>query len=243
MKKITRIIAFSLPILIAMQGCKKDTGPDPSSHEYYQPVKVGEWYRYAVDSSYWEIDTSGNTVVNTVAYTIIESFDTDVPDNSGKLVTRIKLERIDAQPRRVIGFSSIQRFYNASKQEYSVERVDNDVRYVIFKAPVNVPDTFNRNSKNLLPEDIWTNNNVGASGGGPGGNYDHTLRLVKNEYADSVTLITDYELYGFNVGLFYKERTYIDGYDTTAWKTVPIMNRIRSGFSYKKVLIEQGQIK
>jgi len=238
MKKITRIIAFSLPILIAMQGCKKDTGPDPSSHEYYQPVKVGEWYRYAIDSSFWGIDTA-----NTVAYTMIESFDTDVPDNSGKLVTRIKLERIDAMPRRVVGFSYIQRFFNSAKQEYSVERVDEDVRYVIFKAPVNVPDTFNRNSKNLLPEDVWGNGNVGASGGGPGGNYDHTLRLVKKEYSDSVTLIADYELYGFNVGLFYKERTYIEGRDTVAWKSVPIMNRIKSGFSYKKVLIEQGQIK
>lgn len=240
MKNITRIFAFSLPILIAFQGCKPDNGPDPSSHEYYQPVKVGEWYRYAIDSSFYNrtLDTAG-----VVQYTIIESFDTDVPNNAGQLETRIKLERIDELPRRVVGFSYIQRFYNASKQEYSIERVDNDVRYVLFKAPIVPGDTFNRNSKNILPPDVWKNFSVGSSGGGAGGTYDYVYRVVRNEYADSLSVISDFELYAFNVGLFYKEVKYVLGRtDTANWENIPVEARPDTMVIYRKSLIERGQI-
>jgi len=240
MKNTVRIIFSALTISAAIIGCKKDTGPQPSSHEYYQPVKIGEWYRYAVDSTWWKYQVdSGQTV-----YSIIENYDTDVPNAAGKLETRIKIERIDAQPRRVVGFSYVQRYFNNSKQEYTIERVDNDVRYVLFKAPVIPGDTFNRNSKNnIVAADIWTNFSVGSPGGGNGGTYDYVLRLVKEEKSDSAFLIDDYELYAFNVGLFYKERTYIKGRtDIPNFQNIPIMNRIDTGFSYKRVLVEQGQI-
>lgn len=241
MKNIARIVAFSLPLMIiAIQGCKKDTGPDPSSHEYYQPVQIGKWYRYAVDSSFYK----RNDTAGTVQYTIIESFDTDVPDNAGKLVTRIKLERIDALPRRVVGFSYIQRFYNAAKQQYSIERVDNDVRYVLFTTQIFPGDTFNRNMKNILPPDVWTKFSVGSSGGGAGGSYDHTMRLVKQEYSDSNSLISDFEMYAFNVGLFYKERKYVLGrMDTVNWKNIPIEQRVDTIMTYKKSLVDKGDIK
>ena len=239
MKNIARIITFSLPILIAIQGCKKDTGPQPSSHEYYQPVKIGEWYRYAIDSSFYKHnDTAGS-----VQYSIIENFDTDVPNTAGQLETRIKLERIDAQPRRVVGFSYIQRYYDAAKQQYSIERVDDGVRYVLFKTQIIPGDTFNRNSKNLLPADGWKNFSVGSTGGGPGGTYDHTFRLVKKEYSDSLVVISDFELYAFNVGLFYKERKYVLGRtDTTNWQQIPVESRPDTMVVYRKTLVDRGQI-
>lgn len=241
MKNIARILAFALPVVVAIQGCKKDNGPQPSSHEYYQPVKVGEWYRYAVDSSYWNHQ---NHVAGKVLYTLIENYDTDVPNNAGKLETRIKIERIDAQPRRVVGFSYIQRFFNNAKQQYSVERVDGDVRYVLFRAPLLVPDTFNRNSKNLLPADIWKNMAVGVNGSGLGGNYEYTMRLTRFEHADSLVVINDYELYAFNVGMYKKERTYLLGRtDTANWQHIPVEQRIDTGFSYTKVMVDRGQIK
>jgi len=240
MKKYIPILMLFLPVFAGLQSCKKDEGPQPTEHEYYQPVRIGDYYRYSVDSVWYDYpnDSSGQ-----VQYTIIESYDTDVPNSAGKLETRIKLERIDALPRRVIGFSYVQRYYNAAKQEYSIERVDNDVRYVLFRAPILVGDTFNRNSKNLLPADVWTNSSVGQPDGGAGGNYDYVFRLVKDEYEDSLTYIADYELYGFNTGLFYKERTYLAGRtDTLNWQNIPVTSRIEYGFSYKKVLVESGLI-
>lgn len=241
MKKITRILAFVFPIaIVAAEGCKKPELPQPDSHEYYQPVQIGNWYRYTVDSTFWN---HADDTTATIQYTIYESFDTDVPNASGQLETRIKLERVDSLPRRVVGFSYVQRFYNNSKQSYSIERVDDGVRYVLFKAPINVPDTFNRNEKNLQLPDVWKNGAVGIAGGGVGENYDYTMRLVKKEYSDSIWIINDYELYAFNVGLFYKERTYIMGRtDTANWQNIPIMSRIDTGFSYKKVLVERGEI-
>lgn len=239
MKNIARLIAFSLPLFLAIQGCKKDTGPDPSSHEYYQPVQIGKWYRYAIDSSFYK----HNDTAGTVQYSIIESFDTDVPNTAGKLETRIKLERIDELPRRVVGFSYIQRFYNAAKQEYSIERVDNDVRYVLFTTQVFPGDTFNRNLKNILPADVWTKFSVGSSGGGAGGTYDHTLRIVKEEYSDSVSVISDFEMYAFNVGLFYKERKYIKGRtDTVNYQNIPIEQRIDTIMTFTKSLVDMGDI-
>lgn len=241
MKNIARILAFALPIVaITIEGCKKDTGPQPESHEYYQPVQIGNWYRYTIDSTFWNHDEDTTA---TIQYTLYESYDTDVPNAAGQLETRIKIERVDSLPRRVIGFSYVQRFFNNSNQQYSIERVDNGVRYVLFKAPIIVPDTFNRNEKNLQLPDTWKNFAVGVSGGGVGENYEYTMRLVKNEHSDSLILINDYELYAFNVGLFYKERTYILGRtDTANWQNIPIMSRIDTGFSYKKVLVERGEI-
>lgn len=240
MKKITRILALALPVLVALQGCKKETGPKPEEHEYYQPVKLGEWYQYTVDSTAWSygVDTT------TVKYTLFESYDTDVPNSSGKLETRIKVERVDALPRRVIGFSYVQRFLNASTKEYSVERVDKGVRYILFRTPVVIGDVFNRNDKNLLPAESWQNTAVGSPGSGISGNYEHTMRITKYDYQDSVSLALDYELYAFNVGMYYKEYTYITGRtDLPNWKSINIMDRIATGYSYKKVLVNKGPIK
>jgi hypothetical protein len=241
MKQIFLPFWATVLLLSFLPGCKKDTGPQPDQHEYYQPVQIGNWFRYTIDSVYY--DGNSNTPAGSVTYSLIESYDTDVPNAAGKLETRIKLERIDALPRRVVGFSYVQRFYNASKGEYTIERTDNGVRYLLFKAPVIVTDTFDRNGKNLLPPEIWSNFAVGVSGGGAGGNYDHTLRIVKEERADSLMIINDFELYAFNVGLFYKERTYITGRtDLPNWENIPVMQRIASGFSYKKVLVDKGTI-
>lgn len=241
MKKFARILAFFLPVIaLTTEACKKDTGPQPESHEYYQPVKIGDWFRYTVDSTFWN---HANDTTATLQYTLYESYDTDVPNTAGQLETRIKIERVDTLPRRVVGFSYVQRFFNNSTQGYSVERVDDGVRYVLFKTPVVVSDTFNRNEKNLLLPEVWENAAVGIAGGGVGENYDYTLRLVKKEHSDSLMLINDYELYAFEVGLYYKEITYILGRtDTANWQNIPIMNRIDTGFSYKKVLVERGEI-
>lgn len=222
-------------------SCKKDPGPSPESHEYYQPVAIGNWYRYAIDSVWWE--NFSNVPAGQVGYTLFESFDTDVPNNAGKLETRIKLEKADSLPRRLVGFSYIQRYYDNAKQEFSVERVDNNIRYVLFKAPFVITDTFNRNMKNTLPNDVWYNYSIGTPGGGAGGSYDRVMRLVRQDYADSLGIRIDYELYAFNVGLFYKEVTYIFGRtDTANWQNIPVMNRISSGYSYKKVLVDRGTI-
>ncbi len=241
MKKIFLPVLGLLLTAVLWQSCKKDPGPDPNSHEYYQPVRIGNWYRYAVDSVWWE--NFSNVPAGQVAYTLFETFDTDVPNSAGKLETRIKLERVDALPRRVVGFSYIQKFYNASKQEYTVERVDNGVRYVLFVAPVTVTGTFNRNMKNGLDEDTWYNYSIGNPGGGAGGNYDRVLHLIRQDYADSLAIRMDYEMYAFNVGLFYKEETYIFGRtDTANWQNIPVLNRISSGYSYKKVLVDRGTV-
>lgn len=231
-------IIFLFPFWAA---CKKDPGPDPKNHEYYQPVRVGNWYRYSVDSVWWE--NFSNVPAGKIAYTLFETFDTDVPNDAGKLETRIKLERVDTLPRRIVGFSYIRRYYNSAKAEYTVERVDNGVRYVLFVAPVLVTGIFNRNMKNNLPEDLWYNYSVGNPGGGPGGNYDRVLHLIRQDHEDSLAIRLDYEMYAFNVGLFYKEQTYIFGrIDTPNWQNIPIMNRISSGYSYKKVLVDRGRI-
>lgn len=241
MKSLKKIVAFSLLVLfVAVQACNKDKGPDPSQHEYYQPVELGKWYRYAIDSSFYKHnDTAGS-----IQYSLIESYDTDVPNQSGKLETRIKIEKLDANPSRVIGFSYIQRYFDNATNAYSIERVDNGVRYVLFKTPLVNGTKTDRNAKNNISDiDEWVVGHYGGAGGGAGGNYDHIFRLVKKEYSDSVTLISDYELYAFNVGLFYKERRYISGRtDTANWKNIPVEQRPDTMVFYKKSLVDRGDI-
>ncbi|MBL0913574.1 MAG: hypothetical protein IBJ09_14500 [Bacteroidia bacterium] len=233
MRTIKSLLAVSA-VLVFFAACKKDKGPDLADRTLYLPVDIGHQYEYQIDSMYWTTDSSGS-----VSYMYRETYETDVPDNTGGLQTRIKTERRggNAAGYTVLGYDYIQKYYNKNQKEWTVELLKNNIRYIMLLAPIENGDSLNRNAKNLALAQYWTASLIEKSGSYGGQNYEHTLTLIETEQSDSVYIITNKEVYAHSVGLVYKEDTYIKGKTNVPnWQNIPVEQRIEYGYKYTKEL-------
>lgn len=223
---------FSVSLFVV--SCKKETEPDLEDHTLYAPVDLGRQYEYEVDSSFWTTDSSG-----VVSFRYRETYETDVPDNTGGLQTRIKMERDGGNlgGYQLSGYAYIQKYYNKTAKQYTVERTQNNEKFILLVSPLKAEDSLNRNAKNLLTPEYWTATMIEHSYSVTAGSFPHCLTLAQTEYTDSIYSISSKEIYAHNVGLIYKEDIYLKGKtDVPNWENVPIEQRIESGYKYVKTL-------
>lgn len=233
MRAFKSLLAF-LALSILVVSCKKDKGPDLTDRSLYMPVDLGRQYHYEVDSSYWTTDSSG-----VVKYEYRETYETDVPDNTGGLQTRIKMEKkgVNSAGFSLLGYAYIQKYYNKNAKEYTIELTRNNVKYVLLTTPIENGDSLNRNAKNLGTAEFWSASMIESNYSVPGYSFPHTLTLSTREYEDSIYHISSKEVYAHNVGLVYKEDIYLKGKtNVTNWQNVPINQRIENGYQYVKTL-------
>lgn len=230
LKSLLAIFALSLFVF----SCKKEKGPDLADKNLYIPVDIGHQYHYEVDSSYWTTDSSG-----VIKFEYRETYETDVPDNTGGLQTRIKIERKGDVNSGfgLVGYAYIQKYYNKNNKEYTIERTQNNIKYVLLHTPIVNGDSINRNAKNFGMPDFWSAAHIENSYSIPGNTYQHTLTLTNKSYEDSVYYISSKEVYAHGVGLIYKEDIYLKGRtDVSNWQNVPIEQRIENGYKCIKTL-------
>ena len=152
MRNLKSLLAiFALPLFVF--SCKKEKGPDLADKNLYIPVDIGHQYHYEVDSSYWTTDSSG-----VIKFEYRETYETDVPDNTGGLQTRVKIERKGdlSSGFGLVGYAYIQKYYNKNNKEYTIERTQNNIKYVLLRTPIVDGDSVNRNAKNFGQPDFWS---------------------------------------------------------------------------------------
>ncbi|MCS6981596.1 MAG: hypothetical protein NZM65_05300 [Flavobacteriales bacterium] len=223
-----------------LSACKKkNQAPDPNDQSYYYPVNIGRMYEYQIDTAWWD---HANDTSFMATFLEKETYDTDFPNQAGQLETRIIVERGLGAFLSPFGIQSVQRYYNASKKYWTVQRVRNTFRYIMLKYPIAEGDTFNRNALNPLGPDTWRVDYIGGSFSVGGKTYSPCLRLVKKDVEDSLRIQRIVEVYAHNVGLVYAEITDILGRtDTANWPNIPVMNRIESGYSFVKTLVRHDE--
>lgn len=236
LKSLLAIFVLSLIVV----ACKKDKGPDLADRSLYIPIDIGRQYQYEVDSSYWTTDSSG-----VVKYEYRETYETDVPDNTGGLQTRVKIERKGGVNAgfTLNGYAYIQKYYNKSSKEYTIEYTRNNIKYVLLVTPVDNSDSLNRNAKNMLTPEFWTASLIESNYSVPGNSFPHTLTLSTRNYEDSIYVISNKEVYAHNVGLVYKEDIFLKGKTSVAnWQTIPVEQRIENGYKFVKTLTSHADL-
>jgi len=231
--RIVKSLLAATAVLVLF-ACNKDKGPDLADRSLYLPVDIGHQYEYQIDSMYWTTDSSG-----TISYMYRETYETDVPDNTGGLQTRIKTERRggNAAGYTVLGYDYIQKYYNKNQKEWTVELLKSNIKYILLLAPIENGDSLNRNAKNLMLPQYWTATLIEKSASYGGKSYPHTLTLIEREQSDSIYTIVNKEVYAHNVGLVYKEDTYLKGKtNVNNWQNIPVEQRIELGYKYTKEL-------
>ena len=235
MKKAYFSLGAAFAAILLTMSCK-DTVPPPDTADqsYYYPVDIGRTYEYVVDSMSWDRDLA---LYDTVNYLLRENYETVVPNQVGELVTRVRVEVNDSGDWNLRSIDNVQKFYNSSKKFYTIERIINNVSFVMLRIPLANKDTFNRNMKNALLPDYWFVDYIGGSFSVNGKNYSPTLKIFKIDSQDSVYIKSVNEIYAHNVGLVYAEYIDIEGRtDTANWQNIPVMSRIRRGVHYTKIL-------
>jgi len=236
MKEIKLILITFFIISIFYISCKKKKTIDTSDQSYYYPVNIGRMYEYQIDTSWWD---HPNDTSFSATFTERETYDTDFPNQAGQLETRIIVERGSGGFLSPYGIQSVQRYYNASKKIWTIQRLRNMFRYIMLKYPAAEGDTFNRNALNPLGPDTWKVDYIGGSFSVSGKSYSPCLKIIKKELEDSLKIERIVEIYAHNVGLVYAENTNILGRtDTANWVNIPVLNRIESGFSFIKTLVK-----
>ncbi len=213
MKKIIYVATISLLLF----ACKKEDKPvDFSKLQYdYSPSEIGRYVVYAVDSTTYN-DFFTPVLVITTKFQIKEKIESQFEDNLGRPSMRIE--------RYIRNTSSdTWKFLNvwyATRTERSLERVEDNLRFIKFAFPPTEDLTWNGNKyidQSILPvlfKEDWNYQmiDVNKPYSLQGHNYDSTVTVIQKNYIDNdprrfsvFEKVYSKEIYGKGVGMIYKE--------------------------------------
>ena len=86
----------------------------------------------------------------------------------------------------------------------SLERVEDNRRYIRLAFPINPIYRWNGNAYNELAEEEYSYENLYAPDTFSGLNFDSTVTVNQNEFVSNINRIIRKEIYGNHVGLLYK---------------------------------------
>jgi len=232
-KKFTTLIpAFALAISL-LNSCKKDETVQYNIDTYsdYYPVQIGYWIEYAVDSVI-HLDNDDSYLVDTsiVGYHffIREQIDSSIIDGEGDtafVVSRYK-RTADSLPWQ---FSAL---WTSKINRNSLERVEDNRRYVRLAFPFNSIYKWNGNAYNELPEEEYSYEEVYSPATISTFIFDSTVTVNQNEFISNINRIIKKEIYGNHVGLISKQ---LDSVGVAYTNNGPV---ILSGVEYKQTVTD-----
>jgi hypothetical protein len=229
--KVRNLSYLYLSLVFTTFSCTKNTKEisylKPSS---YYPLEIGNSYIYEVDSIVFnDFDQS----VDSFKFQIIESYtDTfrDIYNELAYKIERKKRNKIQLNEYEAWGNPQIW-WVNLAKNQ-SIQRVENNLRFVNLVTPIQNDFSWKGNAFNLLAEWDFRYAMVNESFE----NFDSTLTVIQREIPENLILKEYYEQkFAKNIGLIYYHYINVESKNNLS---IPLMQRIENGVIYTQKLIQ-----
>ena len=226
MKK-TLILLLFISILISCGDSNKESVyPEPFE---YQPLKIGVWYIYDVDSITYN-DFTTPTTVDSFNFQLKEEITDTFTDQAGKL--NFRLERSKRFYNDSIVFDSLTwkltDIWYITKDGKNIQRVEENNRYVSLLSPVKNKTIWDGNAFNSM--DSWDYTYLNTEE--PFDTYGNTVTVNQLLFDDPLIYYEFYEeVYAKGIGLVNRIRVNVESQDYSN-PNIPVLNRIESGVQY-----------
>lgn len=235
MKRLSKYITcfFLCGIILS---CKKDkenitvdTGKD------YFPVKISGYIVYDVDSTvYNEITHIPTTYKYRLKEIITQSFTNDENTVSYRLERYIKwydsTKSYDQIPWQIRNVWTVIPYAN------SIEKTEENIRYVKLIFPVKQGNQWNGNAKNTLGEKKYTYEYIDNTENINNINFEKVLKVKQYEFRSLIQYQYEAEKYAKGIGLVYKEITNLESQSINP--NIPVENRAEKGYVFKMKVVE-----
>ena len=232
MRKIENIFLGCLVLLLGFFSCKKDKEVEPTvdlGYNYY-PDEVGRYVIYEVDSIYQDDPLLWR---DTTRYILKEVIASTFVDNSGR--TTLRLERFYKMYVDTIPYDSIAwvgpRVWYANRTSSTLERVEENNRYLRLVFPAKEGEIWNGNVYNTLGEKEYEITSTDQPETINGLAFDSVVTVKQFEQINFIERRYEEEKFARNVGLIYKVRDSL--YDGGTNDTV--------GYTFRQKIISYGK--
>ncbi len=233
-KKTSIFTLFILAIIVSfLNSCKKDeivVGNIDSYTDYYR-VDIGYWIEYEADSIiHFDSDDALLIDVDKVDYHFyireqIDSSFIDAEGDTAYVVSRYK-RTSDTIPWSFVAL------WTSKLTSSSLERVEDNRRYVRLAFPFNSINKWNGNAFNDLPDEEYSYENVYSPASYTALNFDSTVTVNQIEFISNINRVIRKEIYGNHVGLLFKQA---DSVGVAYTMSGPV---ILSGVEYAQTVID-----
>jgi hypothetical protein len=241
---------FILCLSFFLFACKKETETVALNYDYsYMPLEIGNYIIYKGDSIIYNYFFS--QVKRTRSFYVKESIKDTSRDNLNRLRYELSVSiRFDTTENW-----GVEKIHYIVPNKNSIEKVEDNLRYIKLIFPNNIEDTWNPNKyitqkipyifqldttlniintkAKIISKDILYTNSYR--------NFDSTLTTINLIDSSAVDLYKVTEKYAKNVGLVYFERWNVIAKDNSANLTLPWIDRARLGFYLKLEAISYGK--
>jgi len=225
----TFVVLLSGVVFFLINSCSDDTVLPSKAALYagFYPLQQGSWIAYDVDSivhldndDYYDLDTS----IESYHFQVKEQIDSSFIDGVGELTYRISRYRRlnDTLPW------SFMNLWTAKRTLSSVQRVEDNIRYVKMAFPIDKRKTWNGNAYNMFEEEDYSYADIYSSLSMGGFTFDSTVTVVQNDFVSNINRILKKEIYANHIGMIYKQR---DSLNTLNLPSGSVL--ILNGFEYK----------
>jgi hypothetical protein len=227
-------ILFLLAVMLA--SCKKDaTTSTTTSGVYtdYYPLKIGSSHTYLVDSIYYN-DFTGLTEI--YQYQLKEVITETFLDESGQ--TNYRMERYcKFKPSESALYDTLswefKNIWFVTLTSVSIQRVEENVRFVNLTNPVKEGVSWDGNSFNILSKFDYTYQDFGET------LLDNvnSVRVVQLDIENKIEKQYYEQVFAKDIGLV--KYYYID-IESQTISDIPIVDRIEKGIQFTKLLIDHS---
>lgn len=214
MKKTIFIIS-TLLLLVGICSCKKEiiTPEENFLGKSFVPTELGHYVTYKVDSTIY--DNFADTVY-TQTSEIRELIESEFTDNEGRPAVRIARQfRKDAS---TAWENAATQMTYAVRTDEAYERVVDNLRFIPLVFPVEDGKSWRGNAfldtenPSLTNYDDWLYRyfNEGIEQQFSGVTFENTVSVSQNDYNNAAEYIFSKEIYAENVGLIFKEQSFLE---------------------------------
>ncbi len=236
---LLQCIVFLISIAI-FTSCKKNQTESFTMDDgkNYFPIAIGQYIVYDVDSTaYDELTHVPKNYKYRLKEIITQAFINDENTTSYRLERYIKYydstKTYDQIPWQ------IKDVWTIIPYPKSIEKIEENIRYVKLIFPVKNGLQWNGNLKNTLDEKLYKYEYVDNPDVVNDKSFQKTLKVVQTNYRSLIQYQNEVEKYARNVGMIYKEIIHLES--QTIVPNIPVENRAEKGFIYKMQVVEWGK--
>jgi hypothetical protein len=219
-------ISRGLILLIIVSACRRDVdiSKRDQGKEFYNS-KTGSWITYHVDSFVFSDFNPQVQQIDTFRYDLKELIAGQFADNTGRETNRIELyKRKDSSENW-----SLDRIITSNLTDISLEKTENNIRYVKLIFPVGPSRTWNGNYFNS--EEAWeySYQDLNSPQTINGHVFNETLTVLELDSINNTFIRKGFakEIYAKNIGMIYRQTD-----------TVEVQNNIKRGLYYRQAITD-----
>ncbi|MDD2635663.1 MAG: hypothetical protein PHW82_09220 [Bacteroidales bacterium] len=225
------LLIFLIFIITVFTACTDESSEqnDVFFGYNYFPLNTGEGMIYKITEI--NIDKPSN-VFDTSVYFIREVIDIPLIDNENDTVYRIERYYRENENEKWI----IHSVWTSKLTRLTAEKTEENQRFVKIRFPVKQNYTWNGNLYNdLTNQDYWISS-YNTYFSQENFSFDSCLTVMHDSSQSLIHFNRAYEVYAYNIGLVYKEQTYINSQEVIF--EIPIEERVTIGTVFMQELIE-----